>query len=106
MSEIDYYQIMGIDEDASIDSIKKAYRRLARKYHPDVSKDEDAEEKFKQLSAAYDVLKNKEKRAEYDHIRKHGAPGGSWNQYLVARGARALAIHILWMEMMCITALR
>ena len=71
----DYYKIMEVDESASEAEIKKAYRRLARKYHPDVSKEEEAEQKFKDLGEAYEVLKDKEKRQEYDQLRKLGASG-------------------------------
>ncbi len=68
----DYYQIMGLSRDASQDDIKRAYRKLARKYHPDVSKEKDAETKFKELGEAYEVLKDPEKRAAYDHL------GANW----------------------------
>lgn len=64
----DYYKIMGLKRDASPDDIKRAYRKLARKYHPDVSKESDAEEKFKEMGEAYAVLKDPEKRAAYDRL--------------------------------------
>jgi curved DNA-binding protein len=64
----DYYKIMGVARDASQDDIKRAYRRLARKYHPDVSKEPDAEERFKQVGEAYEVLSDPEKRAAYDSL--------------------------------------
>jgi curved DNA-binding protein len=64
----DYYKIMGVARDASADDIKQAYRRLARKYHPDVSKEKDAEERFKELGEAYEVLRDPEKRAAYDSL--------------------------------------
>lgn len=64
----DYYKILGVARDASQDDIKRAYRKLARKYHPDVSKEADAEERFKQLQEAYEVLKDPQKRAAYDQL--------------------------------------
>jgi curved DNA-binding protein len=64
----DYYDTVGVPRDADQDTIKKAYRRLARKYHPDVSKAVDAEAKFKELGEAYEVLKDPEKRAAYDQL--------------------------------------
>lgn len=62
----DYYQTMGVDKGATPQDIKRAHRKLARKYHPDVSKEKDAEARFKELAEAYDVLKDPEKRATYD----------------------------------------
>ncbi len=64
----DYYQTMGVARDASADDIKRAYRRLARKYHPDVSKEKDAEARFKEIGEAYEVLRDPEKRAAYDAL--------------------------------------
>ena len=68
----DYYKIMGVAREASQDEIKRAYRRLARKYHPDVSKEANAEERFKEVGEAYEVLSDPEKRAAYDSL------GSSW----------------------------
>jgi len=62
----DYYKILGVERTANEEQIKKAYRKLARKYHPDVSKEKDAEEKFKEVAEAYEVLKDAEKRKAYD----------------------------------------
>jgi curved DNA-binding protein len=64
----DYYAIFGLPRDASADDIKRAYRKLARKYHPDVSKEPHAEDKFKELGEAYEVLKDPTKRAAYDQL--------------------------------------
>jgi curved DNA-binding protein len=64
----DYYQVMGVARDATEAQIKQAYRKLARKYHPDVSKEKDAEARFKEVGEAYEVLKSPEKRAAYDQL--------------------------------------
>ena len=68
----DYYKVMGVARDAGQDEIKRVYRKLARKYHPDVSKEANAEEKFKEVQEAYEVLKDPEKRAAYDQL------GSNW----------------------------
>jgi len=68
----DYYMIMGLKRDATQDEIKRTYRKLARKYHPDVSREADAEARFKEVGEAYEVLKDPEKRAAYDQL------GANW----------------------------
>ncbi len=65
------YEELGVTREASADEIKKAYRKLARKYHPDISKEKDAEEKMQAINVAYDTLSNAEKKAEYDQILDH-----------------------------------
>ncbi|XXS36582.1 MAG: DnaJ C-terminal domain-containing protein [Candidatus Karelsulcia muelleri] len=79
MIKKDYYEILGISRDASTDEIKKAYRKLALKYHPDKNKEKQAEEKFKEAAEAYDILSNPEKKKRYDkfgHSSSQGDSGG------------------------------
>jgi curved DNA-binding protein len=73
----DYYKVLGVERTASDDDVRKAYRKLARKYHPDVSKEADAEAKMRDLNEAKDVLGDKEKRAAYDALADRVARGGS-----------------------------
>ncbi len=72
MSKRDYYEVLGISKGASTDEIKSAFRKLARKYHPDVSREENAEEKFKEINEAYGVLSDDSKRAKYDRFGHAG----------------------------------
>jgi len=71
----DYYQVMGVARDATEAQIKQAYRKLARKFHPDVSKEKNAEARFKEVGEAYEVLKDAEKRAAYDRLGRGPKPG-------------------------------
>ena len=72
-TERDYYEILGVARDAGDSEIKKAFRRLAREHHPDVSEAPDAEERFREVAEAYEVLSKSETRALYDRLG-HGAP--------------------------------
>ena len=78
MDFIDYYTVLGVESDADEATIKTAYRKLARKYHPDVNKDAGAENKFKEIAEAYHVLKDSERRAEFDDIKKYGGRRGGF----------------------------
>jgi curved DNA-binding protein len=71
----DYYEILGVTRGADADEVKRAYRKLARKYHPDVSKEKNAEDKFKEVQEAYEVLRDPDKRAAYDQLGRNFRSG-------------------------------
>ncbi|MGF6697336.1 curved DNA-binding protein [Paraburkholderia sp. MM5496-R1] len=89
----DYYEILGLERSASPEDVKRSYRKLARKYHPDVSKHDDAEDRFKELGEAYEVLKDPEKRAAYDRMGdkwrdgQDFQPPPNWDEGFEFRGA-------------------
>src|SRR5436309_11275314 len=77
-AERDYYELLGVSRDASETEIKKAFRKLARELHPDVSDAPDAEERFKEVVEAYEVLSNTERREVYDRYGHEGLRSGGW----------------------------
>lgn len=84
----DHYEVLGVSRDASIDEIKKAYRRLARQLHPDVNPGEDAAEQFKLVTHAYDVLSDDESRRRYDMAAETVRPGTSEGSAASATSSR------------------
>ncbi len=79
MAKRDYYEVLGISKSASADEIKKAYRKLSKQYHPDINKEAGADEKFKEISEAYEALSDPQKRAQYDqygHVDPNQGFGG------------------------------
>jgi curved DNA-binding protein len=88
----DYYDTLGVSRGASAEEIKRAYRKLARKFHPDVSKEKNAEARFKDVQEAYEVLKDPEKRGAYDQLGRNYRPGQQfrpppdWNQHFSQSG--------------------
>ena len=93
----DYYSILGLGRASSAEDVKRAYRKLARKYHPDVSKERNAEDKFKELQEAYEVLKDPEKRAAYDQLGRDWRSGQqfrrppNWEQRFSAGGEQGFS---------------
>ena len=87
----DFYKVLGVGQDASQDEINKAYRKLARKYHPDLNHDPSAVEKFKDISEAYDVLSNADQRKKYDAIRQFGSGGARFTAGSRPQASRAAA---------------
>jgi curved DNA-binding protein len=92
LSYTDYYEVLGVPRDADPDAIRRAYRKLARKYHPDLNSDGDAEERFKQLGEAYEVLSDADKRGRYDRLgarwreAEHEAPDESFEDFFAHQG--------------------
>jgi len=80
------YETLGISENAPADEIKKSYRKLARKYHPDINKDESAVEKFKEINAAYEVLSDKEKKSQYDQFGDQMFGGQNFHDFAQGQG--------------------
>ena len=77
----DYYEVLGLSKGASDEEIKRAYRKMAKKYHPDINKEPGAEEKFKEVNEAYEVLSDPQKKAAYDQFGHAGMEGGGFGGF-------------------------
>ena len=90
----DYYEVLGVPRDADQDAIRRAYRKLARTYHPDLNSDSDAEDRFKELGEAYEVLSDPDKRERYDRLganwrqQEQEAPDANFEEFFDAPGIR------------------
>ena len=88
----DYYEVLGVPNDADQDAIRRAYRKLARKYHPDLNSDTDAEDRFKELGEAYEVLSDPDKRGRYDRlganwrVQEQETPDASFEEFFAHQG--------------------
>ncbi|PAF41248.1 DnaJ C-terminal domain-containing protein [Helicobacter sp. 11S03491-1] len=84
------YKTLGVSENATADEIKKAYRKLARKYHPDINKEKEAEEKFKEINAAYEILSDEKKRSQYDQFGDNMFGGQDFSDFARTQGGAGI----------------
>ena len=105
----DYYKVLGVNRNDDQDTLQKAFRKLARKYHPDVNKDPGAEAKFKELNEAYEVLKDPEKRAKYDRLGanwKAGDPFEGFSEALLFEAAFRAVVPAAFRAVISLTFLK